>query len=240
MPIEFLCSACPKKLRVPDNSVGKKVKCPSCGQLQVIPGTATPPAAAAPDLFQDLQSESPDSLPFPMETGEANPFGETSHNPFESPSPAASTPSPYMAPPRSNSSGGMTRETAKILLTIPAAILLVIQAINLCFAALMVFGMGFIMMNPPQGADDQQQMALLMIACGGGVICLMSIAAIIGLVSAILRKSYAMSWVGMLLGMIPCTLMLSCVTMLIGIIAMMVGVWGIVMLCLPEGKAQFR
>ncbi|UUO06811.1 hypothetical protein M4951_00520 [Blastopirellula sp. J2-11] len=227
MPIEFLCTACPKKLRVPDNSAGKQVKCPGCGQLQVIPA-ATDLSHAPP--IDDFASSTPSDGP--------NPFADDLDNPFQSPGPDASAPSPYAAKP--HRSGGMTKETAKVLLTIPAAILLVVQAVNFCFSALMVCGMIYIMLNPPQGAKDDQQMVFLGMAVGGGVVCIMSIGAIAGLANAIFRKSYAFSWVGMILGMIPCTLMFSCLTMLVVFISFPVGIWGIVMLCLPEGKAQFR
>ncbi|EAQ80841.1 hypothetical protein [Blastopirellula marina] len=227
MPIEFLCTACPKKLRVPDNSAGKQVKCPSCGQLQVIPAaTASSQAPPSDDIVSSMRSDGP------------NPFADDLDNPFQSPGPDASAPSPYAAKPRGSS--GMTQETAKVLLTIPAAILLVIQAINFCFSALMICGMLYIMLNPPQGAKDDQQMLFLGMAVGGGVATIMSIGAIVGLGNAIFRKSYAFSWVGMILGMMPCTLMFSCLTMLVALIAFPVGIWGIVMLCLPEGKAQFR
>src|SRR4051794_30693722 len=37
MPITIACSQCDKKLKVPDNLVGKKVKCPSCQAIIQVP-----------------------------------------------------------------------------------------------------------------------------------------------------------------------------------------------------------
>jgi len=37
MPIRFVCEKCGKNLRAPDGSEGKKVRCPTCDNLQTIP-----------------------------------------------------------------------------------------------------------------------------------------------------------------------------------------------------------
>ena len=58
MPIEFSCSSCGSKLRVPDGSAGKKAKCPTCQTVNVIPGAASNPDGAA-------------SMPSPLD----DPFG---------------------------------------------------------------------------------------------------------------------------------------------------------------------
>lgn len=51
MPIEFLCSKCQTVMRTPEETAGKKGRCPQCGSIQQIPATsllASPAAAAAP------------------------------------------------------------------------------------------------------------------------------------------------------------------------------------------------
>jgi hypothetical protein len=45
MPIETICQGCARKLRVPDEHAGKKARCPQCGMIYVVPGSA---AAASP------------------------------------------------------------------------------------------------------------------------------------------------------------------------------------------------
>ncbi|PQO47532.1 hypothetical protein [Blastopirellula marina] len=266
MPIEFLCTACPKKLRVPDDSAGKKVRCPSCGHLQVIPspggGPSMPPAAPpkppaqtpapgaakpiAPKPIAPKPPAKPQPLPPPQGdpfglSDDSNPFADDAPNPFASPSPAASAPSPYVAPPR-RSGNGMSPETAKVLLTIPTAILLAIQAINLLGCVLIIAGAIFLAMNPPRGGQnvDNPEFLWMAMSIGGGIGCLLSLVAMAGLANAILRKSYSFAWVGVILGMLPCSLALNCVTMLLAMVAFPVGIWAIVMLCMPEVKAQFR
>lgn len=48
MPIEITCNSCSKRLRVPDNAAGKRVKCPQCQTVLSVPaaGAAPTPAAA--------------------------------------------------------------------------------------------------------------------------------------------------------------------------------------------------
>jgi len=38
MPIEIKCSSCEKRLRVPDNAAGKRVRCPQCKSVISVPG----------------------------------------------------------------------------------------------------------------------------------------------------------------------------------------------------------
>jgi LSD1 subclass zinc finger protein len=48
MPIEIACTSCSKKLRVPDNAAGKRVKCPQCQTVLAVPaagGAALTPSA---------------------------------------------------------------------------------------------------------------------------------------------------------------------------------------------------
>lgn len=48
MPIEFRCTGCGKLLRTPDESVGKKARCQSCGTIVDVPAASSEPAAAPP------------------------------------------------------------------------------------------------------------------------------------------------------------------------------------------------
>jgi biopolymer transport protein ExbD len=47
MSIEFACSECNRGLKVNDRAAGRRVRCPDCGALNVVPG---PAAKAAPEL----------------------------------------------------------------------------------------------------------------------------------------------------------------------------------------------
>jgi phage FluMu protein Com len=93
MPIEFRCESCSKLLRTPDESAGKKAKCPQCGTIVDVPAGAGAPT-------DDATSAEP-SQPFssPVSSGsDPNPFGAMSskgeapdsENPYASPRLAAS------------------------------------------------------------------------------------------------------------------------------------------------------
>lgn len=46
MPIEFSCTKCPAKFRVPDVMAGKKVRCPKCQAIERVPGGDRTPGKA--------------------------------------------------------------------------------------------------------------------------------------------------------------------------------------------------
>src|SRR5262245_1819512 len=68
MPIEFPCSSCQKTLRVPDDAAGKHAKCPSCGTIQLVPGTS--PMVPLPS-----QPQQPWAFGGPPAGPPENPFG---------------------------------------------------------------------------------------------------------------------------------------------------------------------
>ena len=81
MPIEFRCSGCNKLLRTPDESAGKKARCPDCGTIVDVPaaGTGETGTGATPS------SESPSGAPAPG----ANPFGPAVPGPNAPPPPSS-------------------------------------------------------------------------------------------------------------------------------------------------------
>jgi uncharacterized RDD family membrane protein YckC/phage FluMu protein Com len=90
MPIEFNCSQCNKQLRTPDETAGKKAKCPQCGAVTQIPYAAafTPLAEFAP---QDMPtshaaSSSPGQVqPGQIHAGPATDSAPFNFNPYQSP-----------------------------------------------------------------------------------------------------------------------------------------------------------
>jgi phage FluMu protein Com len=82
MPVEFRCTGCSKLLRTPDESAGKKAKCPQCGEIVDVPLAS--------------QSETAPVVTSPFAQAAAtNPFGDSgtgrgsrmeSANPYVSPS----------------------------------------------------------------------------------------------------------------------------------------------------------
>ena len=83
MPIEFRCRQCGKLLRTGDDTAGRQAKCPECGTVMTVPTAETGGTL----------------IPTPSPRGD-NPFGAAgplpsyqadSGNPYQSPSPFAST-----------------------------------------------------------------------------------------------------------------------------------------------------
>jgi hypothetical protein len=83
MPIEFRCPACSKLLRTPDESAGKKAKCPDCGEICDVPVGMTPPVGGSDFPPRDTGGFAAK----PMDDA-SNPFGEMpsdTDNPYASP-----------------------------------------------------------------------------------------------------------------------------------------------------------
>ena len=94
MPIEFRCPSCSKLLRTPDESAGKKAKCPQCATVVDVPGSATagfnqPFPTSDPSPFS---SSSPAGFPTDpgFGTSPSKPFAEdpTALNPYATPASA--------------------------------------------------------------------------------------------------------------------------------------------------------
>ena len=58
MPIETICQGCSKKLRVADEHAGKQARCPSCGNIYIVPQpTPTSYSPIATPAYQPLAKE---------------------------------------------------------------------------------------------------------------------------------------------------------------------------------------
>jgi len=94
MPIEFRCPSCSKLLRTPDESAGKKAKCPQCGSIADVPAQyGLDPLTAGHSAAGPLAPIPPSnpSNPFgaaglPPGKPPVNPFQPDSANPYASPS----------------------------------------------------------------------------------------------------------------------------------------------------------
>lgn len=87
MPIEFRCQQCNKLLRTPDESAGKKGKCPHCGALMDVPTASTEPQPKDP--FAGIGGTSNDD----------DLFGKPPEPPAEQPAPYGDAPGPFAPSP---------------------------------------------------------------------------------------------------------------------------------------------
>src|SRR5437660_8766957 len=68
MTIEFRCSQCSQRLRVPDDAAGKNARCPKCQALMMVPASAAQPSvepSSAAGGFAALPSQTPPVVPPP-------------------------------------------------------------------------------------------------------------------------------------------------------------------------------
>jgi hypothetical protein len=104
MAIEFRCGGCTTRLKAPDNSSGKRVKCPKCASIQTIPGAK--PAEA--ELGLKPEATAPKSTPAPKPAPTAKP----------KPAPVQAKPqAPQIAPLASSSPFGDLGNLANMDLT---------------------------------------------------------------------------------------------------------------------------
>lgn len=82
MAISFSCPRCGKKLKAPDNAVGKSSKCPGCGTTVTCPepvydAELVEPPGSGPDPFADLDDDKPYAMigPAPGAGAEADALG---------------------------------------------------------------------------------------------------------------------------------------------------------------------
>jgi biopolymer transport protein ExbD/DNA-directed RNA polymerase subunit RPC12/RpoP len=63
MSIEFICQVCGRELKADERAIGRKVRCPDCATLLIIPDpTAAEHEERADEAIADQEAESPDQL----------------------------------------------------------------------------------------------------------------------------------------------------------------------------------
>ena len=81
--LTFACSACQKKLSVKEDAVGKKVKCPGCGQLTLVPAQVSAPVVNLDEMRTVPPAPAPDApTPPPSQLDAPSP---PTHPPSEKP-----------------------------------------------------------------------------------------------------------------------------------------------------------
>lgn len=90
MPIRFQCVHCSARMRVPDGSEGRRIRCPRCGHTQHVPEESLPPLPAFPSAD--------DSVAGTMAMSEAVPPTPVAPAPADE-RPEASPVAPQAAPP---------------------------------------------------------------------------------------------------------------------------------------------
>jgi formylglycine-generating enzyme required for sulfatase activity/DNA-directed RNA polymerase subunit RPC12/RpoP len=104
--IAFACTSCQKKLSVKDELAGQKVKCPSCGQVVLVPGRVQMPATRAPAVpSEDLPTLPPTAGKAParaadLPTESASSHSDRTRDPAASEAGHESSLTDFLAPPQ--------------------------------------------------------------------------------------------------------------------------------------------
>lgn len=75
MSIRFRCDNCGKQLKTKDSSAGKKVKCPGCGDVLVIPEPVVDAVEERPDAYDDGYGDDQYGDDYGGGSYDDNPFG---------------------------------------------------------------------------------------------------------------------------------------------------------------------
>lgn len=243
MAIEFRCVNCQKMLRVGDDAVGKKARCPDCGAIQSIGAAFPEPAgpltaadvglnrAAAPSSTLDAsldRAPSPFSKPTAQTT--ANPFGDNARYGYGvgASNPYAGSSLPGEAVVRPDLIDPAARLIAEQRVKAPALALMVVQSLGLCLIAFQVVSVIV------QAANNQFQPEVLF---GMAMILIGAAVNGIGLFGAWRMynlRDYGWAMTSAILAIIPCFSFGCC------FLSLPCGIWALVVLVDPAVKNAFQ
>jgi hypothetical protein len=232
MPIEFHCSQCDKLLRVPDESAGKKSKCPHCGAISDIPRTfaGSPGAPSMPSLFGEPSGGAATSNPFSeaYRPGPAEGKVGPGPNPYQSPQAPIPT---YAA-----TQGPLTRRLIEGKVSGPATALVVVASLALFLLVVntlvtVVVGVDKMALGPAP-ENQAERVGQVVGAVVGGVVGLaIYTTVLIGALKMRKLESYSLAMTASILAMLPCSL--CCV------FGLPFGIWSLVVLSDQHVKSAF-
>jgi hypothetical protein len=222
MPIEFRCIQCQKPLRVSDDALGKKARCPQCGTIQdpvsaEAPAVSFPPAVPpAPANWSDRSASSGAAPQNPFadsaSTDNQNPFAEATHNPYE-------------APQSGYSPAIHTRQTAFAKVQTPAVLLLALASIA---GTMQVFSISFMIVQMVARNGWINDFSFASNAIGLG----MSVTIGYGAWHMRKLKNYGLALTAAILAAVPCS---PCCLFTVPI-----GIWALIVLVDPHVKGEFH
>ena len=246
MPIDFLCGQCQHTLRVPEESAGKKARCPQCGHVQAIP-EADPPPGGGFDVGQFERPASsgmggPTQLSGPGAPGGSG-AGYSSSGPYQPQQPQQPEtpyqsypgespqhrPNPYQSPagPGYYAPQPKTRGQVEARVKPPAIALMIVAALSGLMALFMVF-VGAMAVADQGGNPDEGDFFAFAFFIG---IFVVQVVIGIGAARMMVLKNYGFAITAAILSLLSglcCQLL------------MPFGIWALVILCDSDTRAQFR
>jgi len=103
MPIKFFCNSCGAKLKVPEAHIGKKARCPKCGEKNRVPFTSQredkPKSEISAGDFEDVGDVLQRGPTEPLQLPASPPLAKPKPKTKSAPKPQPSTPIPVAATP---------------------------------------------------------------------------------------------------------------------------------------------
>lgn len=210
MSIEFRCDECQYLLRTGEDSVGKKARCPQCGNIQIVAADRNDSSPVEPQVETPFQVT---LTPEPHQQSLRNPFAiDPAPNPYESATATAPTPLPA------------ANIRSKVIA--PAIANLIASTLGILLTALVILG-GIINVVEDGMADDD---AMMFVVCGVSTFLLLLSA--VGSIQMIRQRSYGFAVAAVVLSIVPASC-LWCLTLPFGI-------WGLVVLLDQDVRNSFR
>lgn len=220
MPIEFRCVSCQKLLRVGDDAVGKKARCPDCGTIQEARGSSDVNQSA----LLNTEGLGPFSAVTPQSNQPENPFAEqgTSGSPF---GPAASN--PYLSPQADRGLPPVNWELVQAKVRAPAIAMLVVSGLMTAFSLVVILVSIFGAIN---GNARLEAVVLRLIP----LIIPLAVSSTIAVGAMKMRRmeSYGLAITAAVLSMLPCH---QCC-----ILSMPFGIWALIVLLETPVKQAFQ
>lgn len=232
------CPSCSHALQVPASLAGKRGKCPRCESVIPIPNPYAQPTqpvqpasddltplgdglTSSDDLFGDLSS---DPLAFPASPLAAPLGGAVVHNPYATPTAAAS--------PAYGASG---QNAAKGKVMAPAIALIVSSGLSVVvFVVYGIVQLAIGAATPPPGMDEAGAAGYRFgFVCGIFLPVVINGIGLAGSIAMLRMQSYASAMTAAILAIVPCSALC-----LIG--SMPIGIWALVVLLSDDVKRAFK
>lgn len=222
MPIEFHCTQCGLRLRTADDTAGKQARCPHCGTLVPIPLSSEPDVTptgdpTVPDPFQPAPSQ-------PTQDGPANPFADP---------PLVN---PYQATGGPWSGSVLSPAETKAKLVGPAVGMIVTAVLSIAYAIVnlvttLVLGIDQLGAQMPNDPAVRAALPIILVVMYA-LFLIPPILVLLGAVSMLRVKSYALAKTGAILSLVPC----SCCFL----ISIPFGIWALIVLNNPQVRSAFQ
>ena len=221
MPIDFQCNQCQHTLRVPEESVGKKARCPQCGQVQDIPTPQQAPGSAGFDIG-NFDAPSAKEDPPSGYAGQQQPYQSYPD------SPQPYRPNPYQAPAHGGYYAPQPKslEQVKSRVRPPAIALMIVSVLSGLLAMLCMLVVVASMADRGGNADEDDVIALVFMGIG----LLMQFVIFAGAARMVVLKNY---------GLAITAAVLSLVSGLCCQLLMPFGIWALVILADADTRARF-